>query len=452
MSDAPSLPEGGDETGDRPRPEAQSPVDAPEIAAEIAAGQFPPPDAVPEEPAAAALPAREREEGPNAAASDPRDATPGADAAPAQANDSAAALLLPMMLPPFLDAPGGELSAGDYGPAEEDPSPLRFLREPVQYVGAPNGGPPAEEIAPPAVALPALDEPAPAHDAPAGMDASTILDAISPAERHAQAEETPPPGVPAGVRIRVPHSPPADEAALPEPAQPEVAGPPGGATSDSGHFPDQGLRFTPPMADLPPPMPDLEPPSAWAEAAAHPAVSVVHPADDDADLYAEPVTAAAPPTPLVERTARAAAEAEDQEALRPADPVREAAARIAAEATATAHALESLKRLLEHKLPDPGVVAPPRQVERPPLHADRPRFQAPPTHERVAPPPATAGHPMRMTAGLPPYIAPPAPPLPIPLMQPEPRSAGRIYLLGFLAGFGLALAAGAMLYLFISIG
>jgi hypothetical protein len=235
---------------------------------------------------------------------------------------------------------------------------------------------------------------------------------------------------------------------LPEaPAEPGHAAPSGGAENDSDHFPDQGLRFTPSMPDLPPPMPDPEPPLAFAEAVA--AEPAAHPADDDADLYAEQVAATAPPRPLVERTARAAAEAESQEASRAADPVREAAARIAAEATATAHALESLKRLLEHKLPDPGVVAPPRQVERPPLQADRPRFQAPPSREHVAPPPAPAGHPVRMTAGLPPYIAPP---LPIPLMQPEPRSASRIYLLGFLAGFGLALAAGAMLYLFISIG
>jgi hypothetical protein len=161
MSDAPSLPEGGGETRDRPRPEAQPSADAPAIAL----GHLPPPGAEPEEPAAAASRAGESEEGLHAPAADPPAATSGTDAAPApaQTGDNAATLPLPplpMMLPPFLDAPGGELSPmpGEYGPAEEDPSPLRFLREPVQYVGAPNGGPPADEVVPPAVAFPTPDE------------------------------------------------------------------------------------------------------------------------------------------------------------------------------------------------------------------------------------------------------------------------------------------------------
>jgi hypothetical protein len=386
---------------------------------------------------------------------------------------------MPLMLPPSFDSADGALQPmpSDFGASDEDPSPLRFLRNPVKYDDA-GPGPPGAGIAPPAIASPTdaleagpaasedtagewdpVPDPGPeleAPSAPADADVSPILNAIDTAERIAQAPDTHPQGIPMSVTIRVPHAPP-DDVAVPEPPAMPVAVAPLAGADGHGDGDDersdasvreaslgQRLRFGPSIASQPPPplppaeedldlpyLQDAPPVELLAEASAPEDV----PHQDLAlpELPARPIAAAASP----ER--RPIAPAETRQAP---DPVREAAARIAAEATATAEALESLKRLIEDKLP----VTPPRQAQHPPLAPERPR---------PMPPPSAPGHPTRMTAGLPPYIAPAqaTPPLPVPLLEPGiGGSGGRIYLLGFLAGFGLALVAGAMLYLFISIG
>lgn len=124
----------------------------------------------------------------------------------------------------------------------------------------------------------------------------------------------------------------------------------------------------------------------------------------------------------------------------PAGPVLDAAAKIAAEASATAEALDNLKRLLVHKLPNLDFATVPRQTE-----SARERAAAPPPippvaslHLRADPPPVAPA------AALAPLL-----PLPVP---PEHDDRTGIYVRGFLAGLGLSLVAGIVLYLFIGTG
>ena len=489
MSDAPFPPEAGDESQGRPRPTGLRLTDA----SMLVSSRLPAPDGA-SLPPPPPVQAAEGEQSANPEVLDPQVADPqvsdpevsdppaAEEARPAtQPADGvhASAPPLPMMLPPSLASSDDSLPPmlDEFGPTDENAGPLRFLRDPVKYVGGAVDQP-AAEIAPPTVEPAAhgfeqnsvaLDEmpqsvelapdPEPvaeARAAPSGADISPILGALDAAD--AQAAGPRPESFPFALNIRVPRASPPAQVALPEaPAEAEDAGHRNSVANATDHFPDQALRFNPSMLPMPPTpsdweTPSPEPPPAFAEAALHPAEpdAKANAADHAPEQYAgsAPSMPALPPDLLV-----AAARDPEQppaaagEASRPGDPVREAAAKIAAEATATAAALENLKRLLEHKLPTMDVVTPPPQVVRRPLQAERPR-------ERVAPPHSPTGLPVRTTAGLPPYIAAPraAPPLPIPLFEPSSSSGGRLYLLGFLAGFGLALMAGAMLYVFISIG
>jgi hypothetical protein len=100
----------------------------------------------------------------------------------------------------------------------------------------------------------------------------------------------------------------------------------------------------------------------------------------------------------------------------------EATAKIAAEATATADALENLKRLLKNSVPDPD--APLRSPLDPSLNL-RPDSSA--------------------------YVPNEPPPLlPLPLPPPAPTTGKGVYLLGFLTGLALSLAAGLALYFVIT--
>ena len=110
----------------------------------------------------------------------------------------------------------------------------------------------------------------------------------------------------------------------------------------------------------------------------------------------------------------------------------DAAARIAAEANATAEALENLQRLLAHKLPD---------LERAAASGQDPE------EHMVRPPPVLGPAPPWMRLD-PPQFAASAPLLPLPVAPARSGGTG-IYLLGFLAGLGLSLMAGAALYFFI---
>jgi hypothetical protein len=525
MSDAQSQTSAGEDDNTPQRPTGERLTDASAfVANHLASLDTPAADTKVEQ--AAAAEAQDSDGVPGAGADVAASPEPEAEAEAeeAEAPVSGADLpppIMPYMLPPMQDGADTALPPmmDDYDAATDgDPSPLRFLREPVQYVGNDgklvNGGaqPAAAEPEldlPPALAVPEMterDAASPAEDhtvvqaatepPPAphpGGNASSILSAIDAAERNVATPE----GLNLRLSIRVPRMQP-DEPVAAAPEAP-VAHAQAVVQQSAGIAEPQSLSAAPqfdeapstpgievlPVADAQANQPAMSPPVAAGPPPLPVAPAVAH---DDADTVAQadrvagrtvaesaaleamdniPPPLAEPrhieqaqidPTPLQQVTPEPQArrrlhdeplQAAKLETAEPADPVRAAAARIAAEATATAQALESLKKLLEsNRLPDPeAVVAPPRQVQRPPLIQPEPPRQRPP-----APPPAVSPS-MRATAGLPPYIAPPpaTPPLPVPIFQPQ-ASGGRIYLLGFLAGFGLALVAGAMLYLFISIG
>ncbi len=120
----------------------------------------------------------------------------------------------------------------------------------------------------------------------------------------------------------------------------------------------------------------------------------------------------------------------------------DAAARIAAEANATAAALENLKRLLMHRLPEPYIAgastrqeAGPELTEPPPIPAYRPAVQLP-----VTPPPMIAA-PVAATA-LSYFEEDDAP----------PRRRWGVALGSFFAGFALSWVFGAVLYVYLTAG
>ena len=166
------------------------------------------------------------------------------------------------------------------------------------------------------------------------------------------------------------------------------------------------------------------------------------PADDSAegdgkgDLEAAGDAADAPDTAPPHPAAPASTDTDDDEAP-PANPVHDAAARIAAEASATAAALENLKRLLDHKLPPEIAVAQqeeasgPERAAPPPIPA--PAYR-PPAHLPITPPPMVATA-MAATA-----LSFPA--------DDEPVRSG-MAVGSFLAGFALSWVFGAVLYVFL---
>ncbi len=135
------------------------------------------------------------------------------------------------------------------------------------------------------------------------------------------------------------------------------------------------------------------------------------------------------------------------------------AAKIADEASATAAALESLKRLLDHKLPllEPvPVPAPPPAVERAPPPAVEQAPAAIVEHARAPIPAPPALPPIPAFQAAPRPVAPPpmipltlAPGLPMhPLREPARR---RSSVGGFLAGFALSWVIGAILYAYLAV-
>ena len=146
-------------------------------------------------------------------------------------------------------------------------------------------------------------------------------------------------------------------------------------------------------------------------------------------------------------------EAEPQDAVVPLDAEHEtspaealdddAAARIAAEADATAAALENLKRLLLHKLPQPHIAeasnpqdAGPELADPPPIPVYRPPIQLP-----VTPPPMIAATDDD-TQSLSYFEDEEAP----------PRQRWGLALGSFFAGFALSWVFGAVLYVYLTAG
>lgn len=130
----------------------------------------------------------------------------------------------------------------------------------------------------------------------------------------------------------------------------------------------------------------------------------------------------------------------------PAADALDAAAKIAAEASAAAEALENLKRLLGSRAPNIEVTTPPVVTAPPPPPVER--------HEPVVvPPPIVAARPLPPPMPLPnqrSMVLAELPP-PMPMDFERDRDVG-VVLRGFLVGLGLSLAAGVVLYLFMSAG
>jgi hypothetical protein len=146
-------------------------------------------------------------------------------------------------------------------------------------------------------------------------------------------------------------------------------------------------------------------------------------------------------------------EAAPQDAIVPLDVEQEtppaealdedAAARIAAEANATAAALENLKRLLLHKLPQPHIAeapnpreAGPELTDPPPIPVYRPPIQLP-----VTPPPMIAATDDDTTS--------------LSYFEDEeapPRRRWGLALGSFFAGFALSWVFGAVLYVYLTAG
>jgi hypothetical protein len=172
------------------------------------------------------------------------------------------------------------------------------------------------------------------------------------------------------------------------------------------------------------------------------------PRDNGAHDEHAPAAADAPPPASDQGDVSAAAQSASEEEIVPApkesqkppdEILQDAAARIAAEASATAAALENLKRLLVHKLPEPGIGAPP------PPHRKESRA------EFTAPPPIPAYRPLSHVPITPPPMMPAATALP--LLPDEEEPPRRPWAVGsFFAGFALSWVFGAVLYVFLSAG
>ena len=121
-----------------------------------------------------------------------------------------------------------------------------------------------------------------------------------------------------------------------------------------------------------------------------------------------------------------------------AEILQDAAARIAVEASATAAALENLKRLLVHKLPDPS-------------HAMAARIAQDIRAESSEPPPIPAYRVPLQAPITPPPMMPAATTMP-PLADDEQPSHRAKTIGSFLAGFALSWIFGAVLYVLLTAG
>jgi hypothetical protein len=139
--------------------------------------------------------------------------------------------------------------------------------------------------------------------------------------------------------------------------------------------------------------------------------------------------------------------AEEDEPEQQDERLHDAAAKIALEANATAEALESLKRLLNQKLPllDPVPITPAPPVAPVAHVASRPAV-------RATAPPSIPAYQLPAQPVKPPPMVPLAPPMDLaPIMARAPVQR-RSSLGGFLAGFALSGVFGVMLYVYLILG
>jgi hypothetical protein len=201
----------------------------------------------------------------------------------------------------------------------------------------------------------------------------------------------------------------------------------------------------------------LLPRSQWVEIEEQPAA----PADSlqaAESPAAEPLAGDADPDPDAASATDAAASSEapqepdapphaDEQAP-PAEVLQDAAARIAAEASATAAALENLKRLLVHNRAEPDIAALHNLLEPKPERTE-------PSPERTEPPPIPVYRPpARLPITPPPMVEPPQAasslsPFPDDDMSPRRPIAA---VGSFFAGFALSWVLGAVLYVLLTAG
>jgi hypothetical protein len=151
--------------------------------------------------------------------------------------------------------------------------------------------------------------------------------------------------------------------------------------------------------------------------------------------------AASQPGSLVPVTPAGTGLAGQQAGAAPLASALGAAARLAADASATAQALENLRRMLERRLPEVAGVPGATLAEPAPGVAATP-----------APPPLPL-HPTADTGGL--SDLDPTPPASTEPKLPVPRTAverRHVDVRGFLAGFALSAAVGVLLYLLMTAG
>jgi hypothetical protein len=312
---------------------------------------------------------------------------------PAPLPDGSNGATHPAFAPPIpansdLQASAGRPEAGEAAP--DDDQPMLDLRFPEPQDSARPAGsdfPGQPSPAPPEFGRDTADGPPPeAPPAEAVVEVSPIFSALDAADRVAQTQHAHAPADAAPPSLLLPRS----------------------------------LAFMTRPSDTP----AEEAPAAVPEVAA--------PASDP---QAEPLPDTAP-----DAQEDAAAQASPDQQPTAADQLHDAAAKIAEEANATAEALESLKQLLNHKLPlldtmpapEPGADAgePPRAA--PPL----PAYHAP-VQQPVSPPPM-----------LPLAVASPM----TELVEYAPARRSRMPMGGFLAGFGLSWVFGAVLYAYLTMG
>jgi hypothetical protein len=198
-------------------------------------------------------------------------------------------------------------------------------------------------------------------------------------------------------------------------------------TENGEEYPEGMPRFAEPLRIGG--VPSFADPPTLADDAAYPVVQATepfsHPSAEVSGVppYAEVPSEVAPPSPppLVHSSG--------SEAEAAAAPMFDAAAKIAAEATATAEALENLKRLLVQNVPGADTTQPTQPQSL------RHGYQQ--MHFQPDPAPYGASSPSLLM------------PLPVPAAAERSRS---IYVLGFLTGLGLSLMAGVALYFLINVG
>lgn len=289
---------------------------------------------------------------------------------------------------------------------ENDAPPLDIAQPALDVLPAPESSPlqvPAPDQAIPLESLPDTsrddaatdEEDAPAPDAPVVV--SPIFSALDAAERAAEAAQryqAPPQGPAADTGILIPLS----------------------------QLRDEEADNTSPVSLLPPQAPDAHSPA---------------PPPPSDNIVVIDVDAASEEPPL---ETDASPHAQEQPPP-PETPLNDTSARIAAEASATALALENLKRLLEQKAPTPSFTAPPNPhrdeiaSSPPPIPTLRPAIQLP-----VMPPPMV-----------------PAPPGVTSLTfadhdDPPPRRGRTMAVGSFFAGFALSWVFGAVLYVYLISG